>query len=987
MNTAWSNLAKIVAKRTYARPVMGGPRLETWAETVERTIWGNIRLDPNVEEREINKLRELMLARKAGPAGRGYWFSGTKSHQHIGGVALNNCWAETSADWHNFVEAADLLMLGGGVGMSVEHRYTSKLPKVKRGVVITHQPTKDADLIVADSREGWDRLLYKVLKSFFVTGKSFTYSTICVRGYGEAIKGFGGTSSGPGPLIELVTKLCGILQAREGRSIRPIDAADMLCAIAEMVVAGNVRRSALIIIGDCFDKEFLKAKRMDLGDIPTQRSTANFSVYCDDVDDLHPLYWATYEHGEAFGIVNRTNIQKYGRMGELKKDTAIAVNPCVTADTWVMTAEGPRQVRQLIKKPFYALLNGSAYYSPEGFFSTGTQDVFEVCTTRGHVIRATGNHRFYTMNGWKCVEEIRPGDEIVLQTHPDAEWEGTTHLGQRFEDGWLLGEMVGNGCHNFQTSNSYLKFWGPSAEEMKDYAVELVRNLGEYYHCPTRSDFKGRRRDTCTEVCATILSDFANFFIESQTKEFKPALESDTSSDFTRGFLRGFFDADGTVAFCPKKGSSIRLNQSSLPKLRAVQRMLARLGILSTIFEDRHPEGTKLMPDGKGGVALYPVQANHDLVISRDAIEVFARRIGFREPDKQSKLWGIVNSRVRRPYRSTAKAKVHEVKQLPNAEAVYDCSVLNVNAYDSNGFTSHNCGEATLEAHEPCNLQDIALPNLESKEEFIEACVLMHRWGKRVTLEKYHHEAVQDVIDRNRRVGTSITGCLQSPLFVPATLNEAYAAIQAENVSYSKALGIPASIRTTTIKPSGTMSKVYDVDGEGIHPGFARYYTQRIRFASNDPAIPKLRAAGHHIEPVVRFDGSFDLKTVVVDFYRAVPLNCPTVDEGFDTWKQLDAVMLAQKCWSDQAVSVSVYYKHEDVPAIKNWLRDNLQNIKTVSFMPYIGHGFKQAPKEPLTAEQYEKLAAKVKPVELDDVADGGQLSGTECDGGACPIR
>lgn len=620
----WSNLARVVAKRTYARPIVEGGRLETWAETIERTIAGNICLDPKVQHGEVQRLRHLMTSRKAGPAGRGYWFSGTDAHKRIGGVALNNCWFETSSDWNNFVEAADLLMLGGGVGMSVEHRYTSKLPRVKRGVSITHRATKDAAFIVPDSREGWDRLIYKVLKSFFVTGKSFDYSTVCVRGYGEIIKGFGGTSSGPGPLIELVDKLSSILRAREGRSVRPIDAADMLCAIAEMVVAGNVRRSALIIIGDPFDKDFLKAKRWDLGNIPTQRSTANFSVACDDTDDLHPLYWATYEQGEAFGIVNRTNIQKYGRMGELKKDTAIGVNPC---------------------------------------------------------------------------------------------------------------------------------------------------------------------------------------------------------------------------------------------------------------------------------------------------------------------------------------------------------------------------GEATLEAHEPCNLQDIALPNIDSKEEFIEAAVLMHRWGKRVTLEKYHHDTVQEVINRGRRVGTSITGCLQSPLFVPSILDEAYIAIQAENVRYSQELGIPVSIRTTTVKPSGTMSKVYDVDGEGIHPGFSRYYIQRIRFASNDPAVPKLRAAGHHIEPVLKFDGSIDPKTLVVDFYRHVPESCPTVNEGFDTWKQLEAVKVAQKYWSDQAVSVTVYYKREDIARIKDWLRDNLKEIKSISFLSYSDHGFKQAPKEAITAEQYARLASKVKSIELDDVAEGQELEGLECEGGACPVR
>jgi hypothetical protein len=98
-----------------------------------------------------------------------------------------------------------------------------------------------------------------------------------------------------------------------------------------MVVAGNVRRSAIIILGDAFDKDYLRAKRWDLGPIPTQRAMANLSVVVDDVDDLHPLFWKTYEQGEPFGIINRKNIRKYGRMGELKKDTAVGMNPCAEA--------------------------------------------------------------------------------------------------------------------------------------------------------------------------------------------------------------------------------------------------------------------------------------------------------------------------------------------------------------------------------------------------------------------------------------------------------------------------------------------------------------------------------------------------------------------------------------------------------------------------------------------------------------------------------
>ena len=299
----WDNLSSIVTTRTYARPTPSGVK-ENWQEICDRAIAGNVR-GHGVSDSEVNRLRYFLYERKATPAGRGLWFSGTDAHQQYGGVALNNCWFITGDDWANYALAADLLMLGGGVGLSVEHRFVSNLPTVKRGVEIVHKKTNDADFIVPDSREGWCYLLYKVLKSFFKTGKSFTYSTIVIRGKDEPIRGFGGKASGPGPLVALVNKMTATLRAREGRHVRPVDAMDLLCQIGEMVVSGNVRRSAIMIIGDPFDREFLTSKRWDLKPIPTERAFANLSVSCADPEDLHPSYWKTYEAGEAFGIINR----------------------------------------------------------------------------------------------------------------------------------------------------------------------------------------------------------------------------------------------------------------------------------------------------------------------------------------------------------------------------------------------------------------------------------------------------------------------------------------------------------------------------------------------------------------------------------------------------------------------------------------------------------------------------------------------------------
>lgn len=297
--------------------------------------------------------------------------------------------------------------------------------------------------------------------------------------------------------------------------------------------------------------------------------------------------------------------------------------------------------------------------------------------------------------------------------------------------------------------------------------------------------------------------------------------------------------------------------------------------------------------------------------------------------------------------------------------------------------------EACLENQEPCNLFEQALCNMDSEDEFLESSRLWFRAAKRVTMEHYHHKGADEVVKRNRRVGGGITGILNSSLYNPTSLDRAYQAIQQEDVKYSADLKVPLSIRTTVVKPSGTMGKVFDCEGyEGGHAAYSRYIIQRLRIAANAPLMPKLREAGHHIEPEMKLDGSVNHGTQVVDFYVAAPDGYPVADEDWDTWKQLEVVKTLQRYWADQSVSVTVYYKREELPQLKQWLAENLKSIKTISFLCHSDHGFKQAPKEAITREQYEKLSAKIRPVNLEGIVDeGGTLDDLECQGGVCPVR
>ena len=194
------------------------------------------------------------------------------------------------------------------------------------------------------------------------------------------------------------------------------------------------------------------------------------------------------------------------------------------------------------------------------------------------------------------------------------------------------------------------------------------------------------------------------------SKVLTPKIEA-ASSDFTIGFLRGFFDADGSAQGVQEKGVSIRLAQSDLERLRVVQRMLARLGIIATIYADRRPAQTRSLPDGKGGHKAYCTGAQHELVIANKNVGRYAELIGFADTEKQAKLEFALGNYKRRPNRERFLAVVDTVEPV-GEEEVFDVQVPGVNAFDANGLYVHNCGEQPLPPYGACLLGSINLARL-----------------------------------------------------------------------------------------------------------------------------------------------------------------------------------------------------------------------------------------------------------------------------------
>jgi len=330
--TPWGEVGYPTFKRTYSRPLKNG-KTEEWPDTVDRVVEAcNKQLNCNFSEREQKDVRDIMLNLKGTVAGRFLWQLGTKTVDKLGLPSLQNC-AFTVVDQpiRPFTWAFEMLMLGSGVGFNIQREHVYQLPKVKRKVKVTRLDENDADFIVPDSREGWVDLLYRVLKASFKTGENFTFATHLIRGKGSAIKGFGGTASGPEDLVWGMLEINRLLNERSGKRLRPVDCLDIMNIIGKIVVAGNVRRSAQIAIGDHDDLEYLRAKRWDLGGIPNWRAMSNNSVACDDISLLPEEFWEGYKgNGEPYGLINLSSSRIQGRTGETQypDPDVMGYNPC-----------------------------------------------------------------------------------------------------------------------------------------------------------------------------------------------------------------------------------------------------------------------------------------------------------------------------------------------------------------------------------------------------------------------------------------------------------------------------------------------------------------------------------------------------------------------------------------------------------------------------------------------------------------------------------
>jgi hypothetical protein len=157
--------------------------------------------------------------------------------------------------------------------------------------------------------------------------------------------------------------------------------------------------------------------------------------------------------------------------------------------------------------------------------------------------------------------------------------------------------------------------------------------------------------------------------------------------------------------------------------------------------------------------------------------------------------------------------------------------------------------------------------------------------------------------------------------------------------------------------------------------------------ASSSPLVQVCRQHGYDVEFQKNFDGTNDNNTVVVSFPCSFPEQT-VLAHDVSALDQLEVVKELQANWSDNSVSCTVYYRKEELPQIKQWLKENYNNnLKTVSFLLHNEHGFKQAPLEEITKSQYDEMVSRTKPITSCEIKEEDIQDSFECVGGVCPVK
>ena len=505
-----------------------------------------------------------------------------------------------------------------------------------------------------------------------------------------------------------------------------------------------------------------------------------------DFDLINPQdgeVWETVRAREIFDLIVE-HAHHNGEPGVLFVDAANrenpvpqlyeleSTNPCVTGDTLIYTSEGlVRAVDLFDQERFvYVVIDGrfghqQAFAPASRIFMTGVKPIFRLQTREGYYLRATADHRIMTERGWVELQDLSPGEKIHILNR-----RGGFGTAGSLEEGRVLGWLVGDGTIN--SVRAVPSFFGQEKQELAPafagYVDSMVADVGERAHFDRTYTVGVTYVDDRDE--ARIQSDRLRLIAKehglTENKHQVPEAVFTGNESMQRGFLQALFTADGSFQDGNSKGGTIRLAANDLELLRSAQQLLLNFGIASRIYKNRRKAGYRQMPDGQGGLKPYWCEAQHELVISKANMNVFADEIGFLMDYKQAALEDYISRGKRGTYAEKFAATVESITP-DGVEEVFDLTEPLTSSFVANGVVIHNCGEQWLGPFENCCLGSVNLAQHTTDDGRVdwdkleESVELSTRFLDHVVSANAYVPAVpqlREAAERVRRIGLGIMG-------------------------------------------------------------------------------------------------------------------------------------------------------------------------------------------------------------------------------------
>jgi hypothetical protein len=975
-------------------------RRENWEETIDRYFdFFSRRLSSQGKmtdeiKSELADCREAVLKLEVLPSMRALMTAGKALERDE--VAGFNCSYVAVDHPHAFDEIMYVLTCGTGAGFSVESEDVNKLPDVPA----EFHPT-DTVIVVADSKIGW-ATAYRELISMLYAGKIPKWDVSKIRPAGARLKVFGGRASGPYPLIRLFQFTVKVFTGAAGRKLKPIECHDIVCKIAEIVVVGGVRRSALISLSDLGDNEMRHCKSGSWWESNVQRALANNSAVYNSKPDIGQFmeeWLSLYRSGSGErGIFNRHVAQRYiSELPNRDSNYRFGANPCLEI---------------LLRSAQFCNLS-SVQISPNDTVDTLRNKV-KIATILGTLQSSLTNFR-YLRKVWK----------------------------RNSEEERLLGVSFSGICDNKMMSDPYSRNLKELLSELREHAREVNKDWAAKIGINESAAITCVKPEGCRPIDAITVTDKGILTVEeflelsdheigddwSDMKSFVSVCQNNNTAPVGKTYANGFSEVleitmnyGQTVRSTPNHKWFVEKEHISTNQIRVMNQWVEAkdikpgyvLAVNSKAYRGEIPYKFK-------SINKYHISTQGDVQDIKQPWEMdedLAWFLGYlwgdgsMSPNKYRLRWidsGTENlGKIKRILEE--KFGIQSEMKSCTGKSAYTLEVgskllwhwlikNHVWKYMEDGgidmiprcvrhsswkhIVAFFSGLIDADGHATTDPSGVGVATWTTADEklakhiqsILYSCGIsmgrsLNSRGKNHQAEKRmflcglasgcSHDAVDVLLSNSNKL--KAVGCEEWRMYGdPHLIVGKVKSVESVGVMPTFDIQVEGDpwYWDGAFKSHNTTSQLAD-RSSGIHPRYSQYYIRTVRADKKDPLAVMMKDAGFPVEDDVTKPDS----TYVFSFPMKSPEGSKMRDD-MTAIDQLELWLTYKQYWADHTVSCTIYVRENEWVDVAAWVYNHFDHISGLSFLPHSNHVYKQAPYTECTKEEYEAMLAKM-PTSID---------------------